>query len=206
MKHKLTIKSKQFGKYQVKGSKYFSFAFPVNDISKLKYYLQNLKIEHKKSSHICYAYRLLIDKQINDFSTDAGEPKGSAGIPILNVLKRNKLINTAIFVVRYYGGTKLGIPGLINSYTQSANNVIIKNNIIKFVELVDIEFYFAMKYSSIIDSIIKKYDAIFIKKLFFDQANYTISIQEKYKSKFVDDIKNSTKNEVKIINNSFDKV
>ncbi|MAP67101.1 MAG: hypothetical protein CMF80_05305, partial [Candidatus Marinimicrobia bacterium] len=59
MKHNLTIKNKQFSKYQVKGSKYFSFAFPVNDISKLKYYLQNLKIEHKKSSHICYAYRLL---------------------------------------------------------------------------------------------------------------------------------------------------
>ena len=87
MKHNLTIKSKQFGKYQVKGSKYYSFAFPVNDISKLKYHLQNLKIDHKKSSHICYAYRLLVDKQINDFATDAGEPRGSAGIPILNVLK-----------------------------------------------------------------------------------------------------------------------
>ena len=205
MKHNLTIKNKQFSKYQVKGSKYFSFAFPVNDISKLKYYLQNLKIEHKKSSHICYAYRLLIDKQINDFSTDAGEPRGSAGIPILNVLKRNKLINTAIFVVRYYGGTKLGIPGLISSYSQAANDVISNINIIKYVELVDIEFYFEMKYSFMIDSIIKKYDAIFIKKFFFNKVNYVISIQEKYKSKFVDDIKNSTKNGVNFINNSFDK-
>tara|TARA_B000000609_G_C24057121_1_gene284534 strand:+ start:90 stop:710 length:621 start_codon:yes stop_codon:yes gene_type:complete len=205
LKHNLTIKNKQFSKYQVKGSKYFSFAFPVNDISKLKYYLQNLKIEHKKSSHICYAYRLLIDKQINDFSTDAGEPRGSAGIPILNVLKRNKLINTAIFVVRYYGGTKLGIPGLISSYSQAANDVISNINIIKYVELVDIEFYFEMKYSFMIDSIIKKYDAIFIKKFFFNKVNYVISIQEKYKSKFVDDIKNSTKNGVNIINNSFDK-
>jgi len=205
LKHNLTIKNKQFSKYQVKGSKYFSFAFPVNDISKLKYYLQNLKIEHKKSSHICYAYRLLIDKQINDFSTDAGEPRGSAGIPILNVLKRNKLINTAIFVVRYYGGTKLGIPGLISSYSQAANDVISNINIIKYVELVDIEFYFEMKYSFMIDSIIKKYDAIFIKKFFFDKVNYIISIQKKYKSKFVDDIKNSTKNGVNIINNSFDK-
>ena len=205
MKHNLTIKNKQFGKYQVKGSKYFSFAFPLNDISKLKYYLQNLKIEHKKSSHICYAYRLLIDKQINDFSTDDGEPRGSAGIPILNVLKRNKLINTAIFVVRYYGGTKLGIPGLISSYSQAANDVISNINIIKYVELVDIEFYFEMKYSFMIDSIIKKYDAIFLKKFFFDKVNYVISIQEKYKSKFVDDIKNSTKNGVNIINNSFDK-
>ncbi|MAV59005.1 MAG: hypothetical protein CMG07_03530, partial [Candidatus Marinimicrobia bacterium] len=205
MKHNLTIKSKQFGKYQVKGSKYYSFAFPVNDISKLKYHLQNLKIDHKKSSHICYAYRLLVDKQINDFATDAGEPRGSAGIPILNVLKRNKLINTAIFVVRYYGGTNLGIPGLINSYSTAANNVISNINIIKFVKLVDIEFYFEMKYSSLINSIIKKYEAIFIEKFFFNQANYTISIQEKYKSKFIDDIKNITKNEVKIINNSFEK-
>ena len=205
MKHNLTIKNKQFSKYQVKGSKYFSFAFPVNDISKLKYYLQNLKIEHKKSSHICYAYRLLIDKQINDFSTDDGEPRGSAGIPILNVLKRNKLINTAIFVVRYYGGTKLGIPGLISSYSQAANDVISNINIIKYVEHVDIEFYFEMKYIFMIDSIIKKYDAIFLKKFFFDKVNYVISIQEKYKSKFVDDIKNSTKNGVNFINNSFDK-
>ena len=205
MKHNLTIKSKQFGKYQVKGSKYYSFAFPVNDISNLKYHLQNLKIDHKKSSHICYAYRLLVDKQINDFATDAGEPRGSAGIPILNVLKRNKLINTAIFVVRYYGGTKLGIPGLINSYSTAANNVISNIKIIKFVKLVDVEFYFEMKYSSLMNSIIKKYDAIFIEKFFFNQANYTISIQEKYKSKFIDDIKNITKNEVKIINNSFEK-
>ena len=62
-----------------------------------------------------------------------------------------------------------------------------------------------MKYSFRIDSIIKKYDAIFIKKFFFDKVNYVISIQEKYKSKFVDDIKNRTKNGVNIINNSFDK-
>ena len=66
-------------------------------------------------------YEIII---IDDFSTDAGEPRGSAGLPILNELKSKKLINTVIYIIRYFGGSKLGIPGLIKSYSITAENTL----------------------------------------------------------------------------------
>ena len=91
-----SIKKKINSRYQVKGSKYFSFAYPITNIDQVKFYLQFLKKEYNNASHICYAYRLLNQSSIDDFSTDAGEPRGSAGSPILNVLKSKEIINVVL--------------------------------------------------------------------------------------------------------------
>jgi len=77
-----------------------------------------LKIEHPKARHIVYAYRELNEfNQIIENSSDDGEPKGSSGVPVLNVLRGEEFINVAILVVRYFGGIKLGIGGLVRAYT-----------------------------------------------------------------------------------------
>lgn len=80
---------------------------------------------HPKARHHCYAYRFLERDEITEYATDAGEPTGSAGQPILGELRRNNLINVCVIVVRYFGGTKLGIPGLIHAYRESTWQAIL---------------------------------------------------------------------------------
>ncbi len=84
--------------------------------------LTKIKQEHKKASHICYAYVYNLDKVIEKCSDD-GEPKGTAGVPIMNVLKKRKCENVLIAVVRYFGGVKLGAGGLVRAYTKSASEL-----------------------------------------------------------------------------------
>lgn len=111
-----TIKTSFESKFEVKGSIFLSFLIPYDEFeSKLNY----LKKEHKKAKHFVYAYRKLGIQIMERFSDD-NEPKGSSGIPILNVLRGENLVNIAFIVVRYFGGTLLGVGGLVRAYTQSA--------------------------------------------------------------------------------------
>lgn len=110
-----TIANAATGDFRDRGSKFFSFAFPVRQAQEVKDCLSVLKKEHPKAVHHCYAYRLGADK--NNFRTvDDGEPSGSAGKPILNVIDSEGLTNVLVVVVRYFGGTLLGVPGLIHAY------------------------------------------------------------------------------------------
>ena len=118
------------GEFKEKSSSFYSVAQPVASINDFKSKLSNVKGEYPDASHVCYAYRIKMGDRLDEYYSDAGEPKGSAGKPILNTLKRNKLINSVIFVIRYFGGTKLGIPGLIHAYGTAAQEVI-GNAIIK---------------------------------------------------------------------------
>ena len=199
-----TIRVKCTGDHQVKGSKYFGFVYPVSNINQVKFNLQNLKKEYSDASHICYAYRLLKNNNIDNFSTDAGEPRGSAGLPLLNSLKSKNLINIALYVVRYFGGSKLGIPGLIKSYSISADNTLLNANLVDSVPLINIEISFSSKYNSRIESVIEKYNGIANNKDFFSEIIYSISIPKEQESGFLNEIKNITNGEVKVVNKSFE--
>lgn len=102
-----------------KGSKFIGFAFPVNDERELKNSMEKIKNEHPKATHHCYAFRLGLNGE-NYRANDDGEPNGSAGLPIYNQLLANNLTNILLIVVRYYGGTKLGVSGLVKAYKESA--------------------------------------------------------------------------------------
>lgn len=102
-----------------KGSKFIGYAFPVANEHELKTALDSVKTAHPKATHHCYAYRIGIHgKQYR--ANDDGEPSGSAGLPIYNQLLANELTNILVVVVRYYGGTKLGVSGLVKAYKESA--------------------------------------------------------------------------------------
>ncbi len=199
----LTIKFKGEGNYQIKGSKYYGFAYPIVNSNQVKFHLQNLKKKFLDASHICYAYRLLNNNNIDEFSTDAGEPRGSAGLPILNVLKSKQIINAAIFIVRYFGGSKLGIPGLIKSYSNTTNNTLQKIILVNYVALSKIDISFEMKYNSRIESLIKEFNGIAIHKEFFSEVIFSISVPTDKKDVFLDKAHGITNGNVKIIKNSF---
>jgi uncharacterized YigZ family protein len=110
-----TIEQPSMAEFKDRGSKFLAFAYPAKDIDTCKKRLAQLKKEHGKAVHHCLAYRLGVDGSTFRVSDD-GEPAGAAGRPILGQIDSKDLTNVFVVVVRYFGGTLLGIPGLINAY------------------------------------------------------------------------------------------
>ena len=110
-----TIEKKSMAEFKEKGSRFIACAYPISHIHEVKKYLQEFKREHLKAVHCCFAYRLGLDGNTFRVSDD-GEPNGTAGKPILNVIDSKQVTNVLVIVVRYFGGTLLGVPGLINAY------------------------------------------------------------------------------------------
>lgn len=114
-----TIDRQGFAEFKDRGSRFLAHVFPMSTTDDFKQQLQLLKKEHPKAVHHCFAYRLGLDG--NQFRvSDDGEPSGSAGKPILGQIDSKGLTDTGVIVVRYFGGTLLGVPGLINAYKSSA--------------------------------------------------------------------------------------
>jgi uncharacterized YigZ family protein len=117
--HYYTIEKPSIAEFKDRGSKFLAYAFPIKTGDDFKKHLQSLKKEHPKAVHYCFAYRIGLDG--NNFRvSDDGEPSGSAGKPILGQIDSKQLINVLVVVVRYFGGTLLGVPGLINAYKTAA--------------------------------------------------------------------------------------
>jgi uncharacterized YigZ family protein len=110
-----TIEKPSTAEFKDRGSRFIAYAFPAADAAEVKTRLQQVKKEHPKAEHHCYAYRLGVDG-LQFRAGDDGEPSGSAGRPILGQIDSKGLTNTVVVVVRYFGGTLLGVPGLINAY------------------------------------------------------------------------------------------
>ncbi len=121
-------------------SKFISFAIYISNVQMANEVLDKLKKEYKDATHICYAYKIGNIKRFNDDN----EPKGTAGMPILNIIENKKLDNILIVVVRYFGGIKLGAGGLLRAYSNGASLVISDDNltIIKKEYKVKIEFIY----------------------------------------------------------------
>ena len=110
-----SIDKTSVAEYKDRGSRFIAYCYPLKDSEDFKAILQGLKKEHPKAVHHCFAYRIGLDG--NNFRVnDDGEPSGSAGKPILNAIDSKQLTNVLVVVVRYFGGTLLGVPGLINAY------------------------------------------------------------------------------------------
>lgn len=118
-----TIEEISEGIFRDKGSKFVAYAYPFRDESSLKDIIISLKALHPKARHHCWAYRLSPDRTIFRINDD-GEPSGTAGRPILNVLLSKDITNVLVVVVRYFGGTLLGVPGLINAYKTATQEAI----------------------------------------------------------------------------------
>lgn len=118
-----TISSASQGVLKDKGSKFIAYAYPLRSDEEVKNLLQNLRSEHPKARHFCWALRLSPDRSVFRIQDD-GEPSGTAGRPILNTMLSADITNVLIVVVRYFGGTLLGVPGLINAYKTAAAEAI----------------------------------------------------------------------------------
>ena len=125
-----TIKEQSSGSYRESGSRFISYAFPVHDEDGIKDLLDQYRKEYHDATHLCFAYALSGPPPVYK-AHDAGEPKHSAGDPILNQVRSMGLTNILVMVIRYFGGTKLGISGLINAYKTAAHSALDNASIVK---------------------------------------------------------------------------
>ncbi len=158
-----TIEKESVAEFKDRGSRFLAYAFPISSADDFKKRLKELKEEHPKAVHHCFAYRVGTDG--NNFrSSDDGEPSGSAGKPILGQIDSKELTNTAIVVVRYFGGTLLGVPGLINAYKTSASFALQLNPVIKKSVLINYRLQFDYTILNDVMRIIKKNECVILKQ------------------------------------------
>lgn len=124
-----TISKPSEGLFKDRGSKFIGYAFSVSNTDEVKERLDELKAHHTSARHFCYAY--LLGEDADEYrANDDGEPGGTAGLPILNQIKSKDVSNVLVAVVRYFGGTKLGVSGLINAYKEAAKEALDKAKVV----------------------------------------------------------------------------
>lgn len=149
--------------FKDRGSKFIAYAYPISSVEAFKKQLAELKKESPKAAHHCFAYRVGIDG--NNFRvSDDGEPAGTAGKPILGQLDSKELTNIAVIVVRYFGGTLLGVPGLINAYKIATMLALQLTPLIQKQVEVNYEVYCDYTNMNEVHTIIKQYNCTTIKQ------------------------------------------
>lgn len=148
---------------EIKKSTFIALLYKVDTTDQVNDYLKQAKLEYKDARHYCYAY-IIDDKR--KFSDDA-EPGGTAGLPIIEVLNKHNLNYVLCIVVRYFGGIKLGVGGLVRAYTKAASNVIVQNNIVELMPGYEIKIVIDYDRQKDLENIIKntKYDKGFDEKV-----------------------------------------
>ncbi|MFM8596868.1 MAG: IMPACT family protein [Flavobacteriales bacterium] len=150
-----TIKAISEGFYKEKGSKFLAFAVPVQSEAEVKAFIAEKRKEHHLAVHVCSAFRLGADKKIYRASDD-GEPSNSAGPPILGQIQAYDLTNILIAVVRYYGGTNLGVGGLISAYRTAAKEALDVAQIIEKEEEIQFSVQFPYEKLYMVMDLLKK--------------------------------------------------
>ncbi|MEO7393485.1 MAG: YigZ family protein [Chitinophagaceae bacterium] len=158
-----TIETPSIAEFKDRGSKFIACSFPISNVAELKEKLTHLKKAHPKAVHHCFAYRLGLDG-LNYRVSDDGEPSGTAGKPILGQIDSKQVTNVMIVVVRYFGGTLLGVPGLINAYKSAAALALQLTPMIRKPVLIKYTLQFNYTQMNDVMTIVKQFDCIVEKQ------------------------------------------
>lgn len=174
-----TIKKSAEGEiFKDKGSRFLGYAFPVSNEEQIKLHIEDLKEKHHKARHWCYAWRLGVEK-FTFRANDDGEPNNSAGNPIYGQVLSNELTNVLVVVVRYFGGTKLGVGGLITAYKTSASLALESSEIIQ--KTIDVNFELKFEYIDMnkVMRIVKEKSIPIVSQEMHMNCNFIISVRKK---------------------------
>ena len=169
--------------YKEKGSKFLSFLYPVTSVEEVKEYLTQLKKKYYDATHHCYAYIIGYDKETFRMNDD-GEPSSTAGKPIYGQLQSNDLTNVLLVVVRYFGGTKLGVSGLIKAYKESSAECIALAEIVERQVKNKYNIYFAYEDMNVVMNILKQNNAEQKNQIFDLNCQMEVLIDKRNISKF----------------------
>lgn len=171
----LSIAKISEGFYKEKGSKFFAFAVPCKTEEEVKAFIQAKRKEHHQAVHVCSAFRLGSDKKLYR-SSDDGEPSNSAGPPILGQIQSFDLSNVLIAVVRYYGGTNLGVGGLITAYRSAAKDALEQAEIIECEEEVVWELRFSYADMPGVMKTLKAHPCTIVSQVLAENGHITVCI------------------------------
>ena len=171
-------------------SRFITLLIKINNIDEIEKNLKEIKKTYKDATHYCYAY--IINN--HEKCSDNGEPSGTAGMPILNVLKQNDLTNILCVVIRYFGGIKLGAGGLIRAYSTSASEALNKTNIVNLIKGYKIVIEFNYDNIKQINYLLKD---IQIKKEYGNNITYTFNIKEDSLNKIENELSKISKIKLK---------
>lgn len=160
-----TILKKSNGIFKEKGSKFIAHAYPVNNLETIKTIIHELKKEFYDARHICYAYRLGYDGEDYRINDD-GEPSGTAGKPIYGQLLSHEITNVLVTVIRYFGGTKLGVSGLINAYKSATIDALNNNKIEDRIIYQSLNLSFSYPQMNAIMKIVKNFNLVVLAQDF----------------------------------------
>jgi uncharacterized YigZ family protein len=183
-----TISAFSKGLYREKGSRFLAFAFPAYSEADVKEKLAQLRKEYHDARHHCYAYRLGFDKSVHRMNDD-GEPSGTAGRPIFGQIVSHDLTQILIVVIRYFGGIKLGKPGLINAYRSAAKDALEQAVLIDRLVHEKYEIRFNYMEMNIVMRIIKEENAGIIRQEFGDSCQIVFSIRKNCGKKITERLK-----------------
>jgi uncharacterized YigZ family protein len=171
--------------FEIKKSNFIAYLVPISQFKELHV---KLKSEHPKARHIVWATRYFNEfEQIVENSSDDGEPKGTSGPPILNVMRGAELIQSAILVVRYFGGIKLGTGGLVRAYGSSAKEVIESALLLNYVKKDLLKFHIGFSLISRFEHFLQTHEFEEAKKDFdANGAMFSINVSEEQRAKFLD--------------------
>ncbi len=183
----LSIKDRSESIFRIKGSKFLGYAIPLKSETEVKPAIETIKAEHPKARHHCWAYRLTPDR--NTFRiNDDGEPSGTAGRPILNSILSADVTNVLVVVVRYFGGTLLGVPGLINAYKTTAQDALAAASIVEFTINDTYRLSFDYPLMNEVMRVIKKYDTCIIRNGYNETCFLTVEVRRSKLNSFLTDL------------------
>ena len=185
----LTIEHPATGIFKDRGSRFIGLAFPVKEEQKVKEIINSIRSEHPKANHHCYAFRLGPGKNLYRFSDDR-EPSGTAGKPIYGIIKSNDLTDILIVVVRYFGGTLLGVPGLIHAYRAAAQAAVAEARIVSKIITEKYRISFEYESISLVMELIKQADATIINQQLELSCSITVELPKSSADTFLSKIKN----------------
>lgn len=185
--HYTSITTEGSAIFKDRGSKFIGYCFKVTSVEEAMERLNELKSEHHDARHHCYAYRINPENAEVRYNDD-GEPSNSAGIPIFNQIRSADLWNTMIVVVRYFGGTKLGVPGLINAYRSAAEMAVAasKTSVEYITDQVEIRFPYPQMNE--VMRMVKDTGADLLEERMGTDAGYVLGIRRNNLAELIDRI------------------
>ncbi len=194
MEEFITILKNETAEIVEKKSKFIANLFHVESVEEAENRIKDIKKKYHDARHNCIAYRVAENGQIIEKSSDDGEPSGTAGGPMLNILQKNNLCNLVIVVTRYFGGILLGTGGLVRAYSEATQQAIEKST--KVIKVIGREMIIELDYSNLEKfKYYCKNNNINIKKIdYMGNIILKIEMEESVKEKIIDDIKNKKLN------------
>ncbi len=194
-----TIKKRASAEIKVKGSRFIGHAAPIKSREEAESFIKEVSKKYYDATHNCFAYRANMGETSLFRTSDAGEPSGTAGKPILNVIDGLELTNVVCVVTRYFGGTKLGTGGLARAYSQCAGETLEREGKVKHFKTVTIRVVLGYELTGIVMTLVSSYNCQIKNTIYGSEVEMVLRIRQSSIDRFKQNLIDSTSGRVKIL-------